>query len=312
MNTGAPGEAVIVEAPAKINLALHVTGKRADGYHLLDTVVAFSGVGDTLTACTADVFSLTLCGRFGASLENGGDNLVLKAARLLSQRLAADGLAPSGGAHFTLQKELPVASGIGGGSADAAAALIALAKLWSLPETFDLKPVAQALGADVPMCLVSQPLQAKGVGDQINTVRLASDLFAVLVNPGFEVPTKAVFAGFGGRFGAPVSQLPASGMDTGWLAQQRNDLQEPAIRLFPQISDTLDALQQRPGLLLARMSGSGATCFGLFADATSARLAAREIALQRPGWWSVATILARQGSRGRYGQFHMEKTNGAH
>ncbi len=300
MKSVAGTEPVVVDAPAKINLALHVTGRRQDGYHLLDTAVAFAHLGDTLTARHGEDFSLSLSGRFATALEPGdANNLVLKAARQLHQHAIAMGFAISGGAHFNLKKELPVASGIGGGSADAAAALVALRTLWSLPDSFDLMKIAATLGADVPMCLASTPLRASGVGEILAPAPLAQDFHVVLVNCGIETLTKSVFNKLDGKFGDPMHALPAGGIDWGWLHGQRNDLQSPAVGMFPEIGETIGLLEQCRGVQLARMSGSGATCFGIFADAQTAQQAAQQIAGLHPEWWCVATVLPASGMRQR-------------
>lgn len=267
-------------APAKVNLYLHVTGRRADGYHLLDSIAVFPAVGDVLHAAPAEALSLTVTGPFGTTLAEEPDNLVLRAARALAARLPA----PAPGARLVLEKNLPVASGIGGGSADAAAALRLLAQLWNA--TVALPALALPLGADVPVCLESRPARMGGIGETLGPAPMVPACGIVLVNPGVAVATPAVFRARTGDF-SPAARLPA-----GWgdatamaadLARLRNDLEAPAITLCPLIAAVLAALRAVPTCLLARMSGSGATCFGLFADTASAVAAAR--ALGRPGWW---------------------------
>lgn len=269
-------------APAKVNLYLHVTGRRADGYHLLDSLAVFPPVGDLLRAARAEALSLTIDGTFGGGLAAEADNLVLRAARAL------DG---SVGARIELEKHLPVASGIGGGSADAAAALRLLCRLWGLPPA--AASIALTLGADVPVCLASRPARMGGVGEALTPAPELPSAGLVLVNPGVSLATADVFRARAGRFSAPAA-LPATWADAaamaGDLARLRNDLEPPAIALHPVIGMVLAALADVPGCLLARMSGSGATCFGLFPDAASAEAAAR--ALARPGWWCWGGALA--------------------
>ncbi|WP_297444052.1 4-(cytidine 5'-diphospho)-2-C-methyl-D-erythritol kinase [Acidocella sp.] len=263
-------------APAKVNLCLHVTGKRGDGYHLLDSLAVFADVCDVVRVEAAETLSLTIDGPFGAVLRAESDNLLLKAARLL---------APTRGAALKLEKNLPVASGIGGGSADAAAALRLLADLWGLEEV-DLAPLALRLGADVPVCLASKPVRMQGIGEILLPAPSLPEFGMVLVNPGVAVPTPAVFKARTGPFSAPPA-LPAAwagfaDMIAG-LAACTNDLEAPAIGVAPVIGEVLAALNALPGAALARMSGSGATCFALFESAQAARAAAAMI--DRPGWW---------------------------
>lgn len=256
-------------APAKINLALHVTGRRADGYHLLDSLVAFTALGDRVTVAPGPL-SLAVTGPFAAAIPAGEDNLCLRAARAVGAQ-----------ARITLDKQLPPASGIGGGTADAAAVLRALGQMPGDP---------LALGADLPACLLSQPLRMRGVGEILDPVALPR-LHLVLVNPGVALPTPAVFAALAARQNPPLpAALPGfadAAALTGWLAGTRNDLQAPALALAPAVADCLAALTGA-GAQLARLSGSGATCFGLFPDAAAADSAAG--ALARPGWWVRATV----------------------
>jgi 4-diphosphocytidyl-2-C-methyl-D-erythritol kinase len=265
---------------AKVNLFLHVLGRRADGYHLLDSLAVFPGVGDVLTAEPAPALSLHLTGPFGAMLATEPDNLVLRAARALA---AAAGVAPR--ARLTLDKRLPVASGIGGGSADAAAALRLLARLWGVEE-IDLPAIAASLGADVPVCLDGRAARMRGVGEQLAAAPALPDAGIVLVNPGGAVATSLVFRARQGDYGS-VAVLPSAWADAGAMARDladlRNDLQPAALALHPPIGAALDALAADQACLLARMSGSGATCFGLYADPASAVRTAS--ALARPGWW---------------------------
>lgn len=278
-------------ARAKINLALHVTGRRADGYHLLDTLAAFPGIGDRLTAEPSDTLTLEISGPFGAGLEAGDSNLVLKAARLLAARSPG----PCG-ARLVLEKNLPVASGIGGGSADAAAALRLLKALWRIEiANAGLAALALEIGADVPMCLASTPLIARGIGDEITRAPRLPEAGIVLVNPGVAVETPAVFKALAKRDNPPLPPLPGSFSDaadlSAWLADARNDLEAAAISLTPTIADVLAALNAQPETLVARMSGSGATCFALCESVEQARSAAKRLKAQHPDWWVQAATL---------------------
>ncbi|MGC9448810.1 4-(cytidine 5'-diphospho)-2-C-methyl-D-erythritol kinase [Cereibacter johrii] len=265
-------------ARAKINLTLHVTGQRPDGYHLLDSLVVFADVGDRVRAEPAEALSLAITGPQAANLPVADDNLVLRAARTLGGQ----------GARLTLEKHLPVASGIGGGSADAAAALVALARLWQVPLP-DPAAVLK-LGADVPVCLEGRAVRMAGVGEILTP--LAAPLpegWLVLANPGVSVPTPPVFKALARRDNPPMPDdlpgWPSVEALAAFLAAQRNDLEPPAIALAPEIARTRTALAAQPGCLLARMSGSGATCFGLFAAEEAARAAAGAIGAEQPGWW---------------------------
>jgi 4-diphosphocytidyl-2-C-methyl-D-erythritol kinase len=268
-------------APAKINLHLHVVGRRADGYHLLDSLVVFAGIGDRLTVSPADRLTLSITGPFAAGLEAGADNLVLRAARALAEQA---GINPTGA--LALEKNLPVASGIGGGSADAAAALRLLCRFWGLDPSLP-DQLAGALGADVPVCVAGVPALMSGIGEILAPAPVLPDVGIVLVNPGVAIATPAVFRTRSAAFSDPA-HFPAGGWtDAEALATTlhttRNDLELPARQLAPAIDDVLDTLATIPGCLLARMSGSGATCFGLFPHPAAARAAAGSI--NRDGWW---------------------------
>jgi 4-diphosphocytidyl-2-C-methyl-D-erythritol kinase len=278
---------ISVQAPAKVNLALHVTGRRADGYHEIETLAVFATVADRLTAREAAATGLSVSGPFAAALSGEPGNLVLRAEEALRAEIGS----PVPGIAFHLRKNLPVASGIGGGSADAAAALIALKAIWNLPADCDLGAIAGMLGADVPMCLASAPLLARGAGERIERVAMARTLPCVLVNPGIAVSTRDVFSALVRRDNPPMENLPAGGPDIDWLRRQRNDLEAPAMTLCPQIGTVIGVLEARAGNRLARMSGSGATCFGLFATIAEAEAAAAEIRSIEPLWWCVATEL---------------------
>jgi len=272
-------------APAKLNLYLHVVGRRDDGYHLLDSLVAFAEAGDVLRARPSSGLRLTLEGVFGRALADEPDNLVLRAARLLAE---AAGVPPH--AELVLQKNLPVASGIGGGSADAAAALRLLQRLWNVslaPAT--LQQLALRIGADVPVCLHRRPVRMGGIGERLEPVPALPPCGVLLVNPGVAVVTRQVFQARTGGF-SPPAPLPARWDDAAGLAVSlrglRNDLEAPARRLHPAIGDVLAAIAAQPDCLLSRMSGSGATCFGLFPTQDAAQRAAA--ALATPGWWCSA------------------------
>lgn len=272
-------------APAKVNLALHVTGQRADGYHLLDSLVVFTKLGDVVHGSDATGgVSLAVTGPEAADLSGAGDNLVLRAARLMQ----AKGLA------LTLEKHLPVASGIGGGSADAAASLRLIARLTAQPLPKDVL----SLGADVPVCLASLPCRMQGIGETVTPVPPLPQMAMVLVNPRVAVSTPAVFAALASKHNAPMPKVLPEWPDfagfIAWLAAQRNDLQDPACARVPEIADVLRALDAQ-GCALARMSGSGATCFGLFPDLAAANVAAAEIARAQPDWWVRPSALLPTG-----------------
>ncbi|GAB1478477.1 4-(cytidine 5'-diphospho)-2-C-methyl-D-erythritol kinase [Paracoccaceae bacterium] len=272
-------------ARAKVNLALHVVGRRADGYHLLDSLVVFAGVGDRITAAPGPGLRLQVTGPQAGGLAEDQDNLCLRAARLMA----------GPGALITLDKHLPVASGIGGGSADAAATLQVLARLWRAP--LPDAPAVLALGADVPVCLAGRPARMEGVGEVLSPLPPLPAAWLVLANPGVAVPTPAVFRALSrhdnARLPAVLPRLATVGELAAFLMMQRNDLEAPATLLAPVIGQVRAALSAQPGCLMARMSGSGATCFGLFPDALNAAAAAAALRRARPGWWIEAAELAR-------------------
>ena len=266
-------------APAKVNLSLHVVGLTDGGLHRLDSLVAFADIGDRLTATAATDASLTVTGPMASGVPTDDSNLVLKAAHWIG--------VP---ARFTLDKHLPAAAGIGGGSSDAAAALRLLSKLSGKP----VPPGAEALGADVPVCLAPRATRMRGIGERLDPVDLPP-LPALLVNPGIAVPTGAVFSALATKDNPPMPSPPPAGLTVtqaiGWIAAQRNDLQAPAIALAPEIGDLLACLADLPGARLARMSGSGATCFALFDDFGSAETAASRLRARDPAWWVAPTVL---------------------
>ncbi|MBS7813685.1 4-(cytidine 5'-diphospho)-2-C-methyl-D-erythritol kinase [Roseococcus pinisoli] len=268
-------------APAKVNLYLHVTGRREDGYHLLDSLAVFGPAADALQAVPAETLSLSLEGPFGDALVAEADNLVLRAARAL---------LPEGvmhGAALRLTKCLPVASGIGGGSADAAAALRLLNRLWATGlDEAALAALAAPLGADVPVCVASRPAVMQGIGELIRPAPTLPECGLLLVNPRVPLATPAVFRARQGGF-SPPAVLPESWPDAAAmatdLARLGNDLEAAALSLCSPIGEVLAALRGQPGCLLARMSGSGATCFGLFATPAEAETAARAMPST---WWA--------------------------
>lgn len=271
-------------APAKINLSLHVTGRRADGYHMLDTLVAFASIGDEIVARPAEHLSLTVDGPFSAGLQTGEGNLVWRAARLLDMPAA-----------LHLVKNLPVAAGLGGGSADAAATLLALNDLAGGALDVDtLIALGGRLGADIPMCLRGTPHRATGIGDVVAGEVALPTLQVVLLNPGVPLATPDVFRAWSqaGLPFTPAGSPPPSRSSmpdlVAWLRQARNDLEPVARFLCPAVDDALRALAAQPGILLSRMTGSGATCFGLFASSFAATQAATRLGAI-PNWWAVPT-----------------------
>ncbi len=268
-------------APAKINLTLHVTGRRTDGFHLLDSLVAFASVGDWVTVTPAAAWSLRVTGPMAAGVPVDDGNLTLRAARM------SDG-APCA---ITLDKHLPLASGIGGGSADAAATLRALVAL----DGRALPPDLTRLGADVPVCLRATPCRMSGIGETLGDVSGLPPIHAVLANPRVAVPTPDVFARLTEKSNPPMPKSLPDWPDTRafarWLVTQRNDLERPARDIAPVIGTILSRLTATDGCLLARMSGSGATCFGIYDTALLATRATESLRTRHPEWWVVTTRL---------------------
>jgi 4-diphosphocytidyl-2-C-methyl-D-erythritol kinase len=267
-------------APAKVNLYLHVTGKREDGYHLLDSLAVFPDVADQVMVNASGNLELArIMGDFGDLLDPEPDNLMLRAARALAE---AAGISAQARLH--LVKNLPVASGIGGGSADAAATLRLLREHWRL--TLPLHEIALSLGADVPVCLESRPARMGGVGEILSPSPELPFFGMLLVNPGVQVATADVFRARTSGF-SPAATLPEVWPDAAAMAAAlsalNNDLEAPAIALAPPIAKVLTTMRALPGALLARMSGSGATCFAIFA--TPAEAASAAASLHQPGWW---------------------------
>ncbi len=271
-------------APAKINLTLHVTGQRADGYHLLDSLVAFAGVYDEITATTATDFHLKVSGPFAQGVPTGESNLIMRAARMLQAKRGV-----TDGAHLTLEKNLPHAAGIGSGSSDAAITLAVLAELWGVEPLAINAPEVLALGADVPVCMVApSPVRMEGIGEILSPWSRLPDAAVVLVNPQVGVPTSAVFDGLASKRNPRMGTLPTGSDYQGfasWLAAQRNDLETPARRVTPEIEAAIMSLKRQPLVAHAAMSGSGATCYGLTRTMADARQVARAIQVANMGWW---------------------------
>ena len=275
-------------APAKINLTLRIVGRRADGYHELESLVAFADCGDRLTLTPGPDTSLDVAGPFGAACGSGPDNLVLKAAAKLAE--CVPGLTAG---QFRLEKLLPVAAGIGGGSSDAAAALRLLARANGLArDDSRLTQAAIAVGADVPVCLDPRPRIMRGIGEILTGPLDLPKISAVLVNPGIATATRDVFAHFAAmpQHSAPLSDPPSTGM-VEFLRAHGNDLTPAALACAPAIGEVLDTLEALPQVELARMSGSGATCFALLATGDVARAAAERVKKAHPEWWVAAATL---------------------
>jgi 4-diphosphocytidyl-2-C-methyl-D-erythritol kinase len=285
---------LVEEAPAKVNLTLRVLGRRADGYHEIESLVAFAGVGDRLSLAPGGALALTVSGPSATQAGATADNLVLKAARALADRVPTVGAGT-----FDLDKRLPVAAGLGGGSADAAAALRLLARANKLAADDPLLyAAARATGADVPVCLDPRTRLMRGIGEILSNPFKLPPLQGVLVNPGVALATKAVFA----RWKPPTTPAVPADLTVltamskrdqlvRFLLNQANDLESAAIALAPVVADVLLALSSQPHCELARMSGSGATCFAVFASAADAIKAAEAVHAEYPNWWVRATAL---------------------
>lgn len=290
MNTMIDKPWVTWNAPAKLNLYLHVTERLSEGYHTLDSLVIFTEVGDSLTLRKSDTLSLKIDGPFAKTLVgHENDNLVLKAARLLAEAANIPALA-----EISLNKRLPVAAGLGGGSTDAAAALKALMTLWDInPKTIDLAAIAISLGADVPVCIAAQPSFMGGIGERISPCPVLPHFGLLLINPGIALSTADVFSAFSQPFSPEAAFTAApSGVTelVNILAQRRNDLTADVISLCPPVGDILTTLESITSCRLARMSGSGATCFGLFDTFSAAQRAAATLAHR--DWWIMPTVIA--------------------
>jgi 4-diphosphocytidyl-2-C-methyl-D-erythritol kinase len=269
-------------APAKINLFLHITGRREDGYHTLQSLMAFADVGDDLAFSAQDGFSVDVRGPFATALPEQKDNLIYKAARLLSEEYKV----PMRG-KIILTKNLPIASGIGGGSADAAAALKGLVRLWELPNDSErLEKIALQLGADVPACLHGKTVWAEGIGEKLTSLPDIPAVHLVLVNPLVATATPAVFRNFRGGFSPSIN---ARHMTIDNLKQCRNDLTEAALAVTPVIDDVLRAIANTEHCRFERLSGSGATCFGVYENEAAAQNAAAILKTRYPAWWIIST-----------------------
>ncbi|RLQ87420.1 4-(cytidine 5'-diphospho)-2-C-methyl-D-erythritol kinase [Notoacmeibacter ruber] len=290
-NAEPPRGSASILAPAKINLALHVTGRRDDGFHMLETLAVFASAGDRLTIVPAASDSYEVVGPGRDPLPARNDNLEPRARDLLRSHFGDDACPP---VAIRLEKHLPVAAGLGGGSADAAATLLALSELWDLPLDADnggLAKFALSLGADIPMCLQSRTVIAAGIGERLTPVEGWPSLAIVLVNSGEKVSTADVFGKMEKPDNPPLPPLPAiTGYDQviGWLSRTRNDLEAAAIAVAPSISDTLAELESQAPLF-ARMTGSGATCFAIFPSLAVAEDAADAIRHRQPHWYVEAT-----------------------
>jgi 4-diphosphocytidyl-2-C-methyl-D-erythritol kinase len=278
-------------APAKINLDLCITGRRPDGYHELDSLVVFGAAADHLILEPADRLDVELGGPFSRALAAVPDNLVVRAARGLAEHAGR-----AAHVRIKLEKNLPIAAGLGGGSGDAAATLRGLNRFWRLGLGIaDLAPLARDLGADVPVCLARRAARMRGIGERLEWVSGLPPLCLLLVNPGRPLATAAVFAAIG-SMPAPVPEQGPPPHEHGalvsWLRARANHLEAPARRLEPLVDAVLTALAAQAGCELARMSGSGATCFGLFTDPAALEAAAGQIRRVQPDWWVAASPVA--------------------
>lgn len=276
---------VFVAAPAKLNLFLHVGNKRADGYHDLESLVAFVGHQDGIWLERDHDFTLSVTGPFAPSVPSGDDNLVVRAARLLAKESAA-----GTGAKITLQKQIPPAAGLGGGSADAAAVLRGLVRLWNIDlDRGALRDIAASLGADVPVCIESATSWMEGRGELVTALPSLPLLWLLLVNPRVEVPTGRVFSGLRQRSGLGLKP-PGERFDdvfqlVDFLGSTKNDLEAPACAIAPEIGEVLKEIRALPDVMLARMSGSGATCFGVFQTHDFVMRAVQLLNSRHPDWW---------------------------
>ncbi|MDE0114230.1 MAG: 4-(cytidine 5'-diphospho)-2-C-methyl-D-erythritol kinase [Albidovulum sp.] len=289
-----PG-AVHATAHAKINLALHVLGRRRDGYHELDSIVAFAEFGDTVSAEACGNLSVEIRGPAADGVPGGEENIAYKAAKLLDPRL---------GAKIKIEKRIPAASGLGGGSQDAATVLRLLSELWGLP----IGSIAKytRLGADIPVCLAGGPARMRGVGEKVELLEAGwPELPLVLASPGERVSTASVFGGARNFGGDLVGEVPAGCSITElseWLALQRNDLESSALSIFPSVGNVLSALSACRGCLLTRMSGSGGACFAIFESFRAAKEAAAKIRREHRSWWCVDTVSSPKFGRGATAQ----------
>lgn len=291
-----PSRPISALAPAKVNLCLHVVGRRPDRYHLLESLVVFAdeAAADRVSANHAGRDRFVIEGPLAQELDDADDNLILRARDWLRSRLQ-NNLPVS----IKLEKVLPVASGLGGGSADAGATIRLLARLWAMPDAITIRAreaISAELGADIGMCVESCALIARGIGEDLTPIDGLPELPAILVNPMSPILTPAVFGALKERTNTPMPALPTRGFAAPetlarWLSDKtRNDLEAPARTIVPDIGAVLAAIDQT-GALLSRMSGSGATCFGLYSNMDEAHRAAAAVAADHPGWWVKATML---------------------
>jgi 4-diphosphocytidyl-2-C-methyl-D-erythritol kinase len=282
-----PATGAVLNAPAKVNLALHVTGRRADGYHLLDSIAVFADIADKVAIEPADALTLSVSGPFSQHAPGDASDLALRAANAF---FAHAGIKPAASIH--VEKNIPAGAGLGGGSADAAAVLVGLNRHFNagVPDE-TLAVIGLTLGADVPMCLAGGALRARGVGEDIECLANWPTLLLVLVWPGRPVATAEAFKALARRDNPPLPAPPADASLSdvaAFLADCRNDLEEPAIAIAPEIGEALRILRGTPGCLVARMSGSGSACFGLYSE-MAADAAAGVVGAAKPNWWVHAT-----------------------
>jgi 4-diphosphocytidyl-2-C-methyl-D-erythritol kinase len=279
-----------IPAPAKLNLFLHICGRRADGFHLLDSLYVFTEFGDHVSLRPATNFDLQLSGEFSNAVASGEENIALKAARKLARYANYDS-----GVSMHLEKNIPVGAGLGGGSADAGAALRGVRDLWNCPVSdSELQELALSLGSDIPACVMSRACQVRGVGEWLIPVFITPEVWVLLVNPRIELLTAQVYRNYTGAFRKEIS-LPEriNSFDEliALLTPVTNDLQEPAISMVPDIAKVITAIESTEGCRISRMSGSGATCFGLYESKDALMTAAREVEEAHPKWWCKATKL---------------------
>ena len=288
-------DTVTVAAAAKVNLTLHIVGRRDDGFHLLESLIGFTEIVDHITLTASDDISLDVSGPEQKALTDSDDNLVIRAARLVK-----DHVNGKGGAYFALEKHIPVTAGLGGGSADAAAAVQGCETLWNITSTVPIEDAALAagLGADVPVCRFGRAAWVSGIGERVSPAPSWPDLWMVLVNPRIPVPTAKVFQAFSRQFkkseihnGTGPTWSPKADEFIDFLASRENSLTDAALSIAPVIAEVLAVISAAPDCLLARMSGSGPTCFGLFASEADAQTAANTIARGKSEWWVRATRL---------------------
>ena len=285
-----PFKTIHLNAPAKLNLFLHITGKRADGYHLLQSVMIFVDVGDDMEFYPHDGFLIDAEGRFATDLPSPAENIIYRAAKALAETFRVPLSA-----GIRIKKNLPIASGVAGGSSNAATTLLGLSKLWGLPDDRDrLHKIAISLGADVPACLIRRPVWAEGIGEKMSALPHMPPLHFVLANPMIATPTAEVFARFKNRISAPIQYSGRKKTMDEWISDlrlYRNDLTEAAIEVCPEIQFVLRALRDTPNCHLARLSGSGATCFGIYDTPYAAQAAVNKLRTQYPDWWITSANL---------------------